>query len=40
MTVWEFNACGNAYARANGIKPKSEGMDDDRLTELGIEGFH
>lgn len=39
MTPWEFKAVSDAYVRAHGGKPKGEGMDDDRLAELGIEGF-
>jgi hypothetical protein len=42
MTLWEFNACADAFAKANGAKSKSDGggdMPDERLRELGIHGF-
>lgn len=43
MSLWEFNACADAFARANGAKGKSGGdgdMSDERLRELGIDGFN
>lgn len=43
MTLWEFNACAHAFAKANGAKPASNGggdMSDERLRELGIDGFN
>jgi hypothetical protein len=39
MTVWEFVACCDGVVAANGVKPKAEAMADDRMAELGIEGF-
>lgn len=42
MTLWEFAACMDGLRVFHGGKParaKGEGMDDDRLAELGIEGF-
>lgn len=39
MTIWEFMACIDGYAVANGAKPKVGDMEDDRLADLGIEGF-
>lgn len=39
MTPWEFTAVSDAWVRAHGGKKKGAGMDDDRLAELGIEGF-
>lgn len=42
MTLWEFNACAHAFAKANGAKTTSSGgdMSDERLRELGIDGFN
>jgi hypothetical protein len=41
MSLWEFNACADAFAKANGAKTQSGGGDiaDERLRELGIHGF-
>lgn len=40
MTLWEFLACADGYAEAHGAKqPRVETIDDERLRELGIEGF-
>lgn len=39
MSPWEFKACADAWTQAHGGKPKGDGMDDDRLAALGIEGF-
>lgn len=43
MTLWEFNACADAFAKAHGGKSGSGGggdMTDERLRELGIDGFN
>lgn len=42
MSLWEFNACADAFAKAHGGKSKSGGgdMSDERLRELGIDGFN
>ena len=43
MSLWEFNACADAFAKAHGSKSKSDGggeMSDERLRELGIDGFN
>lgn len=41
MGLWEFLACKEGYEIAHGgKKPKGSGdIDEDRLRELGIEGF-
>lgn len=39
MTPWEFTAVSEAWVQAHGGKKRGQGMDDDRLAELGIEGF-
>lgn len=41
MSVWEFTACVDGYAEANGGKKRSGGGDisEERLAELGIVGF-
>jgi len=40
MAFWEFIYATRGYAEANGAKPKGNGdMSEDRLSELGIEGF-
>jgi len=41
LTIWEFNACCEAYIEANGGKKKPEGgdMDDADLRALGVVGF-
>lgn len=39
MTLWEFMACAEGFRMIHeGAAPPPE-MDDDRLAELGIEGF-
>lgn len=41
MTLWEFGACMDGVARFHGAKkdgPKGD-IDENRLRELGIEGF-
>ena len=41
MSLWEFSACADGYAEANGGKSGGGGgtISDTRLRELGIEGF-
>lgn len=40
MALWEFAQAVRGYAEANGAKPRGAGdISDDRLSELGIEGF-
>jgi len=42
MTLWEFGAAVDGYILANDPKAKPRGSGDiseDRLAELGIEGF-
>lgn len=41
MSLWEFGACTDGYAKAHGGKsgPSSDEMSDERAAELGIEGF-
>lgn len=41
MTIWEFGAMVDGHILANNpkAKPKGGDIDDDRLAELGIEGF-
>lgn len=41
MSLWQFNACADAFAKANGAKEKSGSgeMSDERMRELGIDGF-
>ncbi len=39
MTLWEFSCLQEGYHRANGGERAAPAMDDDRLGELGIEGF-
>lgn len=39
MTPWEFSACLDGWKRANGGKAESGGISDERLREMGIEGF-
>lgn len=40
MTLWEFASCSEGFRKAHetGEKPAPE-MSDDRLSNLGIEGF-
>jgi len=44
MTLWEFNACAATYAKAHGAENSAGGggkdIPDDRLRELGIDGFN
>jgi hypothetical protein len=41
MSLWEFAACMDGIARFHGGKKDvaTGDIDDDRLRELGIEGF-
>lgn len=40
MTLWEFDCAVRGHAEANGVKPRGKGdMSEDRLSELGVEGF-
>ncbi|MDK4704331.1 hypothetical protein PH562_18910 [Rhizobium sp. CNPSo 4062] len=40
MTLWEFSCAVEGYRLANRTKDDPPpGMDDDRLAELGIDGF-
>lgn len=39
MTLWEFSCARSGFDEANGVKPKGGEISDDRLAEMGIEGF-
>ena len=40
MTFWEFGCAVDGYNESQGRKPPGRGdMSEDRLSELGIEGF-
>jgi hypothetical protein len=41
MSLWEFGAMVDGYILANNpkAKPKGGDIDENRLAELGIEGF-
>lgn len=40
MTMWQFAAAVAGWNKANGQGPKGSGdISDDRLREMGIEGF-
>ncbi|WP_280177538.1 hypothetical protein [Pseudohoeflea suaedae] len=40
MSPWEFMACVDGWQTANGTKKKKPSdIADERLSELGIEGF-
>lgn len=42
MSMWEFLACLDGYAEANSgeaRKDRGDGMGEDRMRDLGIEGF-
>lgn len=40
MTLWEFSCARSGFVKANASgREAAPAMDDDRLTELGIEGF-
>lgn len=40
MTAWEFICAVDGYLEANGVKRSGGGdISEDRLAELGIEGF-
>lgn len=39
MTLWEFAAAADGFLLSRGAKPKGRDMSDERLAELGVEGF-
>ena len=39
MELWQFIACLDGYAASRGTKPQGRELSDERLAELGIEGF-
>lgn len=39
MTLWEFAAVMDGFRAFHGAKPKGGDISEDRLAELGIEGF-
>lgn len=39
MTIWEFSVVADAHAQARGKKRKGKALDEQRLAEMGIEGF-
>lgn len=39
MTVWEFACMTEGFKQAQGGKQSAPPMSDERLAELGIEGF-
>ena len=40
MSYWEFAACVTGYQKSQGVKTGgTKTMSDERLAELGIEGF-
>jgi len=40
MSVWEFMACVDGWQISNGTKKKKPSdIADDRLAEMGVEGF-
>lgn len=40
MTLWEFAACMDGYRKAHQAeKDPSPAMSDERMAELGVEGF-
>lgn len=40
MTLWEFAAVMDGFRQFHGAKPKGkDDISEDRLAELGIEGF-
>ena len=40
MTMWQFAAAVAGWKKAHGQTPKGEAdISDDRLREMGIEGF-
>jgi hypothetical protein len=43
MTLWEFNACADAFAKSKGVetaRPADGDISDARLREMGIDGFN
>lgn len=41
MSLWELAACMDGYARAHGVSTKreGEGMSEERMRDIGIEGI-
>lgn len=39
MTMFEFACATRGFGEANGAKPKGGTISDDRLADMGIEGF-
>ena len=39
-TLWEFSCAVDGYVKANSPDEKAPPMGEDRLAELGIEGFN
>ncbi|MGB0855028.1 MAG: hypothetical protein ACPGSI_17155 [Pikeienuella sp.] len=40
MSLWEFSCCRSAYSAHHGGETQKRGdIEEDRLRELGIEGF-
>lgn len=39
MSMWEFAACADGFLLSKGAKRKGHEMSDERLAELGVEGF-
>jgi hypothetical protein len=39
MSIWEISVIFDAYAQAHGAKRRGRSMSDERMAELGIEGF-
>jgi len=41
MSLWDFMACSDGWQLANGAKetPSADDISDDRLADMGIEGF-
>lgn len=39
MTLWEFACATEGYKQAHGGERKAPAMSDERMAELGIEGF-
>jgi hypothetical protein len=39
MTLWEFSCAVDGFNAANGAKETAPAMSDERMADLGIEGF-
>ncbi len=39
MTLWELSCAMAGFRALHPVKEKAPSMEDDRLAELGIEGF-